>query len=283
MGNVTEFIEWALKRAKRRTVPKGAVLLISNDLVGSVTEAEYLWGTSGRKVTQSLLDARYSSYYKKNGWTKAEYEAATKGWVAAGKHVTDCQGLLDWYLGNDTNANGNYVNYCTDKGLCSAINRKYVIGEAVFNGSSTKKTHVGWVCGFMPDGDPLVVEARGLSYGVVITRMSKRSWKYRGLMTKKFSYTANIVQPSPSLVPSNGYKFTRVLKYGMRGDDVIELKKLLIKEGYSKGITTNTSSSKNFYGSTRTQVRAFQKDAGLTVDGKAGKQTITALGGIWKG
>lgn len=283
MKNVTEFIEWALKRAKRKTVPKGAVLLISVDLVGSITEAEYMWGTSGRKVTQSLLNARFSSYYKKHGWTNTEYESAIKGWVAAGKYVTDCQGLLDWYLGSDTNANGNYVKYCTDKGLCSAINRKYVIGEAVFNGSSTKKTHVGWVCGFMPDGDPLVVEARGLSYGVVITRMSKRSWKYRGLMTKVFSYAANDAQPSPSPAPSKSYEFTRVLKFGNRGDDVIELKKLLIKKGYSNGISTNTSSSGNFYRSTLKQVRAFQKDAGLTVDGKVGKQTITALGGVWKG
>jgi hypothetical protein len=91
-------------------------------------------------------------------------------------------------MDKDTNANGNYVNFCTDKGLCSAINRPYVIGEAVFNGSNTKKTHVGWVCGFMPDSSPLVIEARGLSYGVVITNMATRPWKYRGLMTKRFEY-----------------------------------------------------------------------------------------------
>ena len=245
MENVRSFIEWGLMRAKKDTVPKGAILAIDVDLVGSAGEAEYLWGTTGWQVTQSMLDSKYKSRYKKNGWTKAEYEEATKGWVKARKIVTDCQGLLDWYLGNDTNANGNYVNYCTDKGLCSKIKRPYVIGEALFNGSSSKKTHVGWVCGFMPDGDVLVLEARGLSYGVVITRMSKRAWKYRGLMTKKFSYAEPSKQPEAA-----DYVFTRVLKNGRSGEDVIELKKLLIKEGYSKGITINTANSKNYRSAT---------------------------------
>ena len=49
-------------------------------------------------------------------------------------------------------------------------------------------THVGWICGFDSDGEPLAVEARGLSYGVVITRLDNRSWTHRGLMTKKFEY-----------------------------------------------------------------------------------------------
>ena len=75
--------------------------------------------------------------------------------------------------------------------------------------------------------------------------------------------------------------FTRVLKYGVKGNDVIELKKLLIAKGYGKGLTTNTSSSRNFYGSTRIAVKNFQRDNGLTIDGKAGKKTITALGGKW--
>lgn len=278
MTNVISFIEWGLKRAKKSSVPKGAILPIDISLVGSAGEAEYLWGTTGRKVTQSLLDSKYKSYYKKNGWTVAEYKAATKGWVEAGKLVSDCQGLLDWYMKCDTNANGNYVNYCTNKGLCSAISRPYVIGEALFMGSSTKKTHVGWVCGFMPNGDPLVLEERGLSHGCVVTLFSKRSWKYRGLMTKKFSYENATEQTKPK-----GFVFTRLLKFGCVGDDVIELKKLLIKEGYTKGITVNTSSSKNFRASTEKLVRAYQKDECLGVDGKAGQQTITALGGIWKG
>ena len=278
MENVRSFIEWALKRAKNDSVPKGAVLPIPADQVGSVTESEYLWGTSGRVVTQSLIDDRFKSYYSKNGWTQSKYDNATKGWVAEGKYVTDCQGLLDWYMKKDTNANGNYNNFCTDKGLCSSINRPYVIGEAVFNGSDSRKTHVGWVCGFMPNGDPVVIEARGLSYGVVLTRMSKRAWKYRGLMTKKFYYDDAVEQNT------NGkFKFTRLLKYGVSGDDVNEMKKLLAAKGYTAGVTIDGKNSDKFRSKTRTLVKMYQRDNGLTIDGIAGKNTISSLGGVWNG
>lgn len=273
MKNVLDFIKFALSHAKASSVPKGAELPFA---VGDSGEWEYLWGTNGQVCTQKLLDARYQSYYSRNGWSVSEYESATRGWVAEKKHVTDCQGLLDAYLGNNINADGDYKSYCTDKGLISAIKRPFVIGEAVFNGSDTKKTHVGWVCGFL-GSDPLVVEARGLKYGVVVTRMSKRSWKYRGLMTKKFSYDNPEPQPEPSV-----YYFTRPIKYGDVGDDVVELKKLLIKAGYSEGITTNTVNSPNFGSNTRKLVKEYQRDNGLTVDGIAGRNTITSLGGHYR-
>ena len=275
MQNVLEFIKFALSHADPNTIPKNAELPYP---VGDQGVWEYLWGTRGQVVTQSLLNARWKSYYSKNGWTKTEYDAITYDWVKDGIHVTDCQGLLDAYLGNDTNANGNYNNYCTDKGPISSIDRPFVIGEAVFNGTNVKKTHVGWVCGFVGK-DPLVVEARGLAYGVVITRMSKRSWKYRGLMTKRFTYDP---QPKPEPTPPDKFIFRRNLKYGCSGDDVIELKKLLIDAGYSNGITVNTKSSKNFRSATRRCVKEYQRDSGLTVDGIAGSKTIRSLGGHYE-
>lgn len=279
MDNVVNFIRFACSHASP-SVPKGAEISypVGNDGVWM-----YLWGTKGQVCTQALLDARYNSYYGPNGWSRAEYDYVTRNWVKEKRHVTDCQGLCDCYLGSDTTANGNYRNYCTQKGLIKDITRPWVIGEAVFNGSDTKKTHVGWVCGFVGD-DPVVVEARGLKYGVVITLMSKRQWKYRGLMTKKFSYDPAPDPPTPPEPPDPGaYVFTRPLKYGCRGDDVVELKKLLIAHGYTDGITVDTPSSPAFGGKTRTAVKKYQKDVHLTVDGIAGKNTITSLGGIYKG
>lgn len=270
MKNVSEFIKFALSHANSATRPIGAKIDFP---VGDDGIWKYLWGTRGQIVTQALLDARYKSYYKPNGWSREEYDSITKNWVADKVHVTDCQGLLDAFLGNDTNADGNYRNYCTDNGLIAAINRPFVVGEAVFNGSDTRKTHVGWVCGFLRS-DPLVVEARGLAYGVVITRMSKRSWKYRGLMTKKFSYADDPVHPDPKQ-----YVFRRDLKKGCSGDDVIKLKYLLLDAGYNKGITVNTKNSKYFGSATKKLVKEYQRDNGLTVDGVAGRKTITSLGG----
>lgn len=104
-----------------------------------------------------------------------------------------------------------------------------------------------------------------------------------GKWGNKSQQAFNALIRAHSGVETEQYVFKRVLQYGSRGDDVIELKKLLINAGYSKGITLNAKSSENFYGSTRKAVKAFQRDNGLTIDGKAGKNTITALGGVWNG
>jgi len=275
MQNVLEFIKFALSHADPKTLPIGSIVPCR---AGTDGVWEYLFGTRGQVCTQALLDSRYKSYYSKNGWDRKEFDSVTSGWVENKVHVTDCEGLLDAYLKSDVKANSNYEKYCTDKGLISAIDRPFVVGEAVFNGTNSKKTHVGWVCGFVKN-DPLVVESRGIKYGVVISRMSKRAWKYRGLMTKKFEYDP---QPQPQPTPAKDFVFTRDLKYGCKGDDVIRLKALLIGKGYRDGITISTKESKNFGGATRRNVKAFQRDNGLTVDGIAGRKTITSLGGIFK-
>jgi hypothetical protein len=90
----------------------------------------------------------------------------------------------------------------------------------------------------------------------------------------------NTVDPEPIPSPS-GCIFTRLLKYGCKGEDVVELKKLLIDHGYTKGITIDTPASKNFGSSTKNLVKQYQKDNGLVVDGIAGKNTIISLGGIY--
>lgn len=274
MKNVLDFVKFAVSHAHPDSTPKGADIQypIGNDGVW-----EYLWGTRGQVCTQKLLDARYESYYKEHGWERGEYDRVTEGWVEKGVHVTDCNGLLDAYLGNNTNCQGNYTKYCTDKGKCDEISRPFVVGEAVFMGTAAKKTHVGWVCGFDKNNSPLVVENRGLKYGVVITKYYNRDWDYRGLMTKKFNYEQSEEQGKPVM-----YIFSRALKKGMRGDDVVQLKKLLINKGYHEGITINTASSKNFGRATKKLVKQYQADNGLTIDGIAGRQTIESLGGIYR-
>lgn len=100
--SVNEFVAWALSHAKRASVPNGAVLCVDPQNVGRDGEWEYLYGTTGRRVTQSLLDERYANYYSRKGWTRAEYDRATSGWIERGVTVCDCQGLEDYYSGSDT-------------------------------------------------------------------------------------------------------------------------------------------------------------------------------------
>ncbi len=79
----------------------------------------------------------------------------------------------------------------------------------------------------------------------------------------------------------NKWTCSRVLKRTsplMSGEDVMNLKKTLVEKGYLHAATKNT-----FGDDTDKAVRKFQKDRNLSVDGKAGKNTITALGGVWIG
>lgn len=69
-------------------------------------------------------------------------------------------------------------------------------------------------------------------------------------------------------------EYTRLLKKGMRGEDVRAVKDKLVQLGYLKSSTHNT-----FGNDTRNAVKAFQKSNGLTVDGIVGSATWTALFG----
>ncbi len=188
MKQAKDFVIWALSHAKRESIPEGAKLPIDIDECG--TEPwEYLFGTTGNMVTQELLDERYRNFYGKKGWSRSMYDVATENWVIKKVMATDCQGLLDAYLGEDVNANYCYSAWCTEKGSLEAVDRPFVIGEAVFyKNSEDRATHVGFICGFDTDGEPLAVEARGLRFGVCVTRMCDRTWTHRGLVTRRLSY-----------------------------------------------------------------------------------------------
>ena len=193
MTNVLNFIRWALTHVNSDTIPKSATFVNDAKDIGS-DPWHYLFGAVKVNTTPARIQERWENFYKTHGWSEEAYKNATKD-MKPEDYATDCQGLLDAYITyelnekTDINANSNYIYWCTDKGKISKIDRPYVIGEAVFMANSNgKMTHIGWICGSV-NGEPLVVEARGLSYGVVITKLSQRGWTHRGLMTKKFDYS----------------------------------------------------------------------------------------------
>lgn len=81
--------------------------------------------------------------------------------------------------------------------------------------------------------------------------------------------------------PLNSFRLSRLLKITfpyMSGDDVRDVQNALKLRSFSPGIQDG------IYGVlTRNAVVSFQKQAGLNADGVVGKQTVTALGGIWTG
>ena len=187
MKNALDFIVFALTHAKQESIPEGAKLPIEIDECGR-EPWEYLYGTTGHKVTKALLDERYEHFYKSKGWTREAYDRVTADWPALKRSATDCQGLLDNFLGTDVTANYCYSAWCTAKGSIETVERPYEIGEALFyRNAEGRMTHVGFVCGYL-NGEPLAVEARGIRFGVVVTKLSERPWTHRGLVTSKLSY-----------------------------------------------------------------------------------------------
>lgn len=226
MTSVYEFIRYALTHAKKASASKDGLYPFSYEKIGSDGEWEYLYGTHGVLVTQAVLDERWKNYYAtRSNFTREQYLKATKGWVERKVIASDCNGILDNFLGVNSTANGTYVKYSTNKGAISDIDRPWVIGEAVFNGSDTKKTHVGWVCGFTTEGKPLFLQVRGLMHGCVVTTENEFKWGYRGLMTKIFSYEEVI----------DVAKVLKITSPLMRGDDIKALQVALNALGYNSG------------------------------------------------
>lgn len=229
----------------------------------------YLWGgqhtTLTPKTYVNVIDRREEQ--KKN---KVAVKAFCDKKFKTGATVLfayDCSGLGMYFLENvkkifdyDMSANGML-------GLCKKTD-VLKNGCWVFRLKNKKAVHIGYAV-----SDTEIVEAKGRVYGVVKSTYKKSEWDVIGIP----KCVENDL-PEPQ-----AYAFTRVLKYGCVGYDVVELKKLLIAHGFSKGITTDTASSSKFGSATKREVKKYQFSVKLRADGIAGYDTITALGGLWMG
>ena len=229
----------------------------------------YVWGAQGQTgptIIEAWIRSRETNdtnFHRALNFWRKQVEAGYGDVLRA----FDCSGLGMYWLQNvksflqyDYNANNLYNK-------CEKITKdKLRVGDFVFKlDKNGRATHIGYVV----DTDLNVIEAKGRDYGVVKMTLSGNSWN--GFGRPPFWTEAEVAEVEGKFI------FTRVLKYGRIGDDVCELKKLLAANGFS-GLNPK---NRNFFGSTRLKVKAFQKAKGLTVDGKAGPITIAALGGFY--
>lgn len=250
MKNVIDFLIFGASHATPARIPQGSRLCTTLATVGSAGVWQYLFGTTGRKCTKSLLGQKYEQYYKGWGWSRSDYDNITAGWAERGAMVCDCQGLEDCFSASDTNAAGNYAKYCTDKGRIQDITRPWRYGEALFVGANPEDiNHVGWVVGFAPDNEPLILHERGIAHGCVIERMSAcgKKWSYRGLMTKRYTYDDIAAETRPDI--PNSATVIKLTTPMMRSGAIKDLQDALIALGYDCG----------------------------TADGVAGKQTMAGI------
>ena len=195
----------------------------------------YIMGATGQNPKKWSTSSWWFTQYSGSQKTKALY------WREHAARVWDCNGLAEGiykdFSGTDINtkARYNYSQWCDPKGS-GLIPAKYrVPGAAVFWGDSASNIHhVAYlykpVVDGKPDGDWYLIEARGVNYGVVMTKLKSRNPNYWGLMTKYFDYENDAV-----ITPTVYHLGDRTLKNGSEGDDVKELQTDLIELGYDCG------------------------------------------------
>jgi len=206
-------------------------------------------------------------------------------WKKYAPKVTDCAGLLEGYLtktlGYTVNerARNQYASWCNIKGKIGTLEKK--AGAAVFmtDGAPSAIHHVGYlVCPIdkkKPNGDWWVVEARGVLYGVVRTKLSSRRWNYWGLADKFLDYDCSADEAYA--IAFNGAPTTGASKGLYRGCEGAEVKTLqlrLLEKGYK---LPKFGADGDYGAETEAAVKAFQKATGLTADGVAGAATLAAL------
>ena len=137
------------------------------DFLKSRVGCGYVLGTYGQICTQQLLENRASAD-PENG--SSYYLGDCSRWM--GKLVTDCSGLIEWFLlkrgvsNCDSYSGGMYRNWCSDKSTNMSL-MPHTPGVALFKKNDKGIYHVGIYV-----GKDRVIEAKGAAYGVVVTQFS---------------------------------------------------------------------------------------------------------------
>ena len=233
----------------------------------------YIMGATGQNPKNWAADSWWFTQYSGSQKDKALY------WREHAARVWDCNGLAEGLYKDfsgvsiNTRARNNYAEWCGVKGtgMIPAAQRR--AGAAVFWGNTAATiTHVAYldapVDAGNPAGDWYLIEARGVMYGVVRTRLNSRKPGYWGLMDRYFDYGAAAVGPVEYSLGE------RLLKRGAVGEDVRDLQTYLTKLGYSVG---SCGADGEFGPTTESAVRAFQSAQGMDADGEYGPLTHAAL------
>lgn len=225
----------------------------------SVVGTFYFYGAKFEKLTLTLM-ARMAASYPKT--VTAAYLAKAKKRGHVNKINVDCSGMHGYFTGHNIGSAQMYAQAYTR--LKMNTWKDWAEGVTVW-----REGHVG-TFGHI-NGKPVVIEAKGIDYGVIISEFNPNAWKC-GLTFKwlDYDYAVNVEgktwkQPNPYEKPAG------VIKYGMKGTGVMWLQYELKEAGYSIKIDGD------FGPKTKEALGKFQASAKLKKDYKCGDKTKAAL------
>ena len=220
----------------------------------------YFYG-SKMKVLTELHMAQMRKLYPSVVTNSYMRKARSKGMV--GKICVDCSGLIGAFREKQI---GSYQLYQTAYTRLPINEWEHFAQGVVL----WRKGHVGVFCYI--DGQPKVIEAKGINYGVVVSDFKAKDWSY-GLTFSDMEYICEVnlstqstwKQPNPYPTP------VRTLYKGCKGDDVKWLQFELVEAGFTLDIDGS------FGNKTEKAVAEYQKSCKLAVDKRVGPETRKAL------
>lgn len=226
----------------------------------------YLWGGQGEYkyvLTDKYIEKKETSSANAKRVIKLRDKRINAGYEHF--RAFDCSGLGVCKLlecgeiKSDMTSHGIYTK-------CEKITKaKLKAGDFVFRQDSTGHVyHIGYVV-----NDLMVIHAKGRDVGVVKETLNKNGANF----WNAFGRSEWIEEYKPYYE----FVFSRNMKKGMKGDDIKNLQALLQDNSFNCG-----SIDGEFGKHTQNAVKSCQKAHKLKVDGIAGKNTIKALGGVWR-
>ena len=229
----------------------------------------YFYGCKNWVLSEAFMAQMHKLYPKT---VTLSYMAKARRKKLVGKKCIDCSGVIADATGINW---GSSQLYSKAKARLSVKEyQKWATGVVVW-----RQGHVG-VFGWV-NGQPVVVEAKGIDYGTVISPFKPSQWSY-GLTFDFLTYEYVQTVVNKTSKGSNPYDEPKEnLKKGSKGDGVKWLQYELIEAGYDlgKGGDMNKGIDGDFGKKTDKALRAFQRSAKLVEDGICGKKTRDKLKG----